>query len=173
MLDDAAAWSGTSDPSVSLSPYTRERLELARDTERLELIGGGWVESVERVAEYVVQAGRGGVVARPAPPIMATGFTGSLQLLREHFIWDETGRPVLASDDENGPRRRASSSSGRACANEGMVFCYIYKFRQRFAVVAAALGEHLRLRPRAARSLSRQRDVSRRSFLLRRRSVPC
>ncbi len=144
VLDDAAAWElETSDPSVSLSPYTRERLELARDTGRLELIGGGWVESVERVAdEYVVHGAEGASWRTPAPPIMATGFTGSLQLLREHFTWDETGRPVLASDDES-TETPGLFVVGPSLRHEGMVFCYIYKFRQRFAVVAAALGERL------------------------------
>jgi thioredoxin reductase len=146
VLDDAAAWElETSDPSVSLSPYTRERLDLARDTGRLELIGGGWVEAVERAGdEYLIHGAEGAVWRTPAPPILATGFTGSLQLLRDLFTWDETGRPVLTSDDES-TETSGLFVAGPSLRHEGMVFCYIYKFRQRFAVVAAAIGERLGL----------------------------
>lgn len=34
---------------------------------------------------------------------------------------------------------------GPQVRHEGVIFCFIYKFRQRFAVVAAAIGERLGL----------------------------
>ncbi len=146
VLDDAAAWElETSDPSVSLSPYTRERLDLALETGRLELVGDAWVEGVERVADgYRIDGGEGQTWHSSAPPILATGFVGSLDLIRDHFAWDEMQRAMLTEDDES-TETPGLFVVGPSIRHEGVIFCYIYKFRQRFAVVAAAIGERLGL----------------------------
>ena len=146
VLDDEAAWElETSDPSVSLSPYTRERLETALETGRLTLNGAAWVESVERTADgYLIRDAEGATWATPAPPIMATGFVGSLQLVREHFAWDEAQRALLTDQDES-TETLGLFVVGPSLRHEAIIFCYIYKFRQRFAVVAAAIGERLGL----------------------------
>lgn len=146
VLDGSGRWEQeTSDPSVSLSPYTRERLDGALDTGRLELIGGAVVTEVERHgAGYRVRDVDGDTWETATPPILATGFTGSLQLVREHFAWDEDGDVRLTERDEStltpglfvvGPRVRHGN----------VIFCYIYKFRQRFAVVAEVIGMRLGL----------------------------
>jgi thioredoxin reductase len=146
VLDDAAAWElETSDPSVSLSPYTRERLDLALATGRLELIGDAWVEGVERVADgYRIDGGEGHAWHSSAPPILATGFVGSLDLVRDLFAWDEMQRAILTEDDES-TETPGLFVVGPSIRHEGVIFCYIYKFRQRFAVVAAAIGVRLGL----------------------------
>lgn len=146
VLDDEAAWElDTSDPSVSLSPFTRERLETALETGRLELIGAAWAERVERVAGgYRVRGAEGKAWETPVPPIMATGFVGSLDLVREHFAWDEAQRAVLSEQDES-TETPGLFVVGPSLRHESIIFCYIYKFRQRFAVVAAAIGERLGL----------------------------
>jgi thioredoxin reductase len=146
VLDDAAAWElETSDPSVSLSPYTRERLELALATGRLELIGDAWVERVERVAGgYRIEGREGQRWETPARPILATGFVGSLDLIRDRFAWDEMQRAILTEDDES-TETPGLFVVGPSLRHERLIFCYIYKFRQRFAVVAAAIGERLGL----------------------------
>ncbi|MFN8514974.1 MAG: NAD(P)/FAD-dependent oxidoreductase [Chloroflexia bacterium] len=146
VLDDAAAWElETSDPSVSLSPYTRERLDLAMETGRLELVGNAWVENVERTdSGFRVVGGEGASWETPAPPILATGFVGSLDLVREHFAWDEMQRAILTDDDES-TKTPGLFVVGPSLRHEGVIFCYIYKFRQRFAVVAAAIGARLGL----------------------------
>lgn len=146
VLDDAAAWElETSDPSVSLSPYTRERLDLVLETGRLELVGDAWVEGVERVdSGFRIVGGEGASWETPAPPILATGFVGSLDLVREHFAWDEMQRAILTDDDES-TKTPGLFVVGPSLRHEGVIFCYIYKFRQRFAVVAAAIGARLGL----------------------------
>lgn len=48
MLDGAASWERASpDPSIALSPHTRERLAAALATGRLELLGDAAVVAVE------------------------------------------------------------------------------------------------------------------------------
>lgn len=146
VLDSAASWEDAgSDPSLALTPYTRERLDAALETGRLELIGGALVTEVARAGNgYLIRDADGDEWHTAHTPILATGFTGSLDLVRDHFAWDEEGRVRLSERDEStrvpglfivGPQVR----HGRA------IFCYIYKFRQRFAVVAEAIGERLGL----------------------------
>jgi hypothetical protein len=69
---------------------------------------------------------------------------GSLQLVREHFAWDEARRATLTEEDES-TETPGLFVVGPSLRHEAIIFCYIYKFRQRFAVVAAAIGERLGL----------------------------
>jgi putative flavoprotein involved in K+ transport len=146
VLDGEASWEEAgSDPSIALSPYTRERLDQALDTGRLELIGGALVAEVERTGDgYLVRDADGDAWETAIPPILATGFAGSLQLVRDLFAWTEGGHAELSERDES-TRVPGLFVVGPSVRHEGVIFCYIYKFRQRFAVVAAAIGEELGL----------------------------
>jgi putative flavoprotein involved in K+ transport len=146
VLDGEASWEEDgSDPSIALSPYTRERLDAALDTGRLELVGGALVTEVERTKTgYLVRDADGDTWETAQPPILATGFGGSLQLVRDLFEWDERGSAQLSERDES-TRVPGLFVVGPSVRHEGVIFCYIYKFRQRFAVVAAAIGERLGL----------------------------
>ena len=92
------------------------------------------------------------VVHTPQPPVLATGFQGSVAAAASHLFdmasaSDEAkgclaGAPMLTADDEStkvpgvflvGPQVRHGELS----------FCFIYKFRQRFAVVADAICKGL------------------------------
>jgi hypothetical protein len=53
-------------------------------------------------------------------------------------------RAMLTEDDES-TETPGLFVVGPSIRHEGVIFCYIYKFRQRFAVVAAAIGERLGL----------------------------
>lgn len=144
VLDGSGCWENeTSDPSISLSPYTRERLAGALDTGRLELIGGAVVVEVERHgAGYRVRDVDGDTWETATPPILATGFTGSLQLVRDLFAWGEDGDVRLTERDES-TLAPGLFLVGPSVHHGNAVFCYIYKFRQRFAVVAETIGARL------------------------------
>ncbi len=146
VLDREASWEEDgSDPSLTLSPYTRERLDQALDTGRLELIGGALITEVEPTANgYLVRDADGDTWETAQAPILATGFSGSLQLVRDLFGWDERGHAELSERDES-TRLPGLFVVGPSVRHEGVIFCYIYKFRQRFAVVAATIGERLGL----------------------------
>ena len=144
VLDGEASWEEEgSDPSIALSPYTRERLDQAFATERLELIGGALVTEVARTARgYLIRDADGDTWETATPPILATGFTGSLQLVRDLFEWDEGGNVRLSERDES-TRAPGLFVVGPSVHHGSAIFCYIYKFRQRFAIVAEAIGERL------------------------------
>jgi putative flavoprotein involved in K+ transport len=151
VLDGSEPWTFRhGDPSVSLSPFTRERLEVVQG-----LYPGGislLPVHVERVTEeeggYLVHCQGGRVERTTSPPILATGFMSSLGLVAEHFEWDEDGWAKVTEQDEStvapglflcGPSLRHGMAN----------FCFIYKFRQRLGVVAAAIAQRLGADPTA------------------------
>ncbi len=146
VLDGSGRWENeTSDPSVTLSPYTRERLDSAMATGRLELIGSAVVVEAARHGEgYLVRDADGDEWETTTPPILATGFTGSLQLVRDLFAWDEDGEVRLSERDES-TLTPGLFVVGPSVHHGNAIFCYIYKFRQRFAIVAETIGERLGL----------------------------
>lgn len=144
VLDRASSWANTdSDPSISLSPYTQQRLELVYATGRLELINDVSVEAVEPTpGGYAVYSEYQKWVT-PNLPILCTGFKGSLSKLSELFYWSN-GNAVLNEFDESS-RVPGLFVVGPAVRHDELIFCFIYKFRQRFAVVAEAIAQRLGL----------------------------
>ncbi|MGV0025288.1 NAD(P)/FAD-dependent oxidoreductase [Phormidesmis priestleyi] len=144
VLDRSAKWNNIeADPSVSLSPYTRERIASAMITDRIELISDAEVIGVEkREADFRVYDSSGRVWDTPNFPILATGFESSLKPIAHLFEWDQSGHAILSSRDESTvtPGLFVVGSSVR---HGDIIFCFIYKFRQRFAVVADEIGKCL------------------------------
>merc|ERR1711959_34653 len=82
-------------------------------------------------------------------PILATGFKwSSLDYIRNMFYWwdDKFGRPALTDWDESlrtpglflaGPQLRHQRGDAK------FTFCFVYKYRARFAVVACAIADRL------------------------------
>lgn len=132
-----------SDPSVSVSPFTRERVAHVQASGRLELLDGVEVVRVEAGPRRWTITDRAGRSFRTSqPPILATGFETSARLLHELFEWREDGCPVLTEHDES-TRTRGLFLCGPSVRHDRHVFCFVYKFRQRFAVVARTIGERL------------------------------
>jgi putative flavoprotein involved in K+ transport len=141
---DPPPWeSKSSDPSVSLSTYTLDRLRDSSITERIERIGGIDVTQVLLdQSEYVVHSRNGNEFRSHTPPILATGFRGSVSLLADLFTYREDGYPLLTDQDES-TVSPGLFLCGPSVRHENHVFCFIYKFRQRFAVVASTIAERL------------------------------
>lgn len=148
VIDGDASWESTEgDPSLNLSPYTRERLRGARATGCIELIGGAEVAHVERTDKgYVLHDDAGVRWETATPPLLATGFVGSIRLVSDLFDWHAEGHALLTPQDES-TATPGLFLVGPAVRHEKVIFCFIYKFRQRFAVVADAIGARLGLDP--------------------------
>ena len=144
VLDRERPWEKIdSDPSAALSTYTAERLEAACGTRRVELLGNSPVAEVRRRkgGGFLVRTTDGGRYSTPVPPILATGFDTSLVLVKDQFAW-AGGRVNLTADDES------TTTSGLFLVgpqvwHDQVIFCFIYKFRQRFAVVVRAIADRL------------------------------
>ena len=86
----------------------------------------------------------------PQAPLLCTGFGGSVALgpARDLFEWGEkgsgclAGSPLLNEHDES-TKTPGLFLAGPAVRHDSLVFCFVYKFRQRFAVVADAIAQGL------------------------------
>ena len=140
----ATWWSEDPDPSISLSPFSRERLEWAGSTGSLDLIESVDITSVREDGDkWVVQASDGREWPSETRPILATGFKGSLGYLDGLIERNEDGAPVVTEEADESTLVPGLFISGPILEHRGVNFCFIYKFRQRFAVVADAIAQRL------------------------------
>lgn len=159
LLARKSTWDPASphDPSLSLSPYSRQRLYHAMDSGRLEIVFGVNVLAVRcETAGFAVQAEDGRVFTTAHAPILGTGFLrgGGAQVIRNSFDWTPDGRPMLTVNDES-TRMPGLFLAGPQVRQDQRIYCFIYKFRQRFAGVARMIAQHLGLPP-----LEADRDAS-------------
>lgn len=130
-----------SDPSVSLSPYSLKRLEIAYSMGRVELIGEQHVETVKAVKKGYVVESEYEQWFSSTPPILCTGFNSSLKQIAPLFDWTN-GYAALTQEDES-TLTPGLFVVGPSVRHGELIFCFIYKFRQRFAVVGNAIAQRL------------------------------
>ena len=134
-----------SDPSQLLSPFTKERLNSAIDSGRVKLRGGRGVIGVRRNDNgYQLALDNGRVVHCAEKPILASGFVGSASLVRPLFEWQDDEFPLLTENDES-TVTKGLFLVGPQVRQGDIIFCFIYKFRQRFAVVANQIARRMRV----------------------------
>jgi len=150
------------DPSVALSPFTKERLaRIARALpESIKLHGNrDVIEVIREGADYRVLTLDGGSFVSSQPPILATGFdSGIKRQIASFFDWQD-GRPIFSEVDSSTLYPNLFYS-GPSLIHRDSKFCFIYKFRARFGVIAQEIGKRLGL---DTSSLS---DWERRGFLI-------
>ncbi len=146
LLDAETPWERRGpDPSQLLSPFTKARLETAVDSGRVTLRGGDPVIGVRRNgAGWQVAAASGQILDTVEKPILASGFTGSAELIRTLFEWRDDGFPLLNENDES-TLAKGLFLVGPQVRQKDIIFCFIYKFRQRFAVVANQIARRLKV----------------------------
>ncbi|MEM8981825.1 MAG: NAD(P)/FAD-dependent oxidoreductase [Pseudomonadota bacterium] len=134
------------DPSLVLSPYTRERLRAIESSDRLEIIFDVNVTEVTRNEDqtFRVHAKDGRFWDTERQPILGTGFLkgGGARLIKELWSWDEDDHVQLSDVDESmvtpglflvGPQVR----------HDKRIYCFTYKFRQRFSVISKQIATRL------------------------------
>ena len=132
------------DPSEILSPFTRQRLVRALRTYpgRLVLRGNLEVVSVNRLSErYIVETAEGEFFDSEHPPIAAIGFESALMPIRQFFAW-EGSTPQFTEEDES-TLHPGLFYSGPSLVQHHSKFCFIYKFRARFGVIACSIAKRL------------------------------
>jgi thioredoxin reductase len=146
VLDDTAPWDAASpDPSLVLSPYTHGRLRRAQATGRLALVAAGVAGVARENGHYLIHGLDGESWISPTPPVLATGFAGSLGLIHELFDWHEARFYALLNEHDESTKTPGLFVVGPSVRHGNIILCFIYKFRQRFAVVARAIGQRLGL----------------------------
>lgn len=150
LLARKSTWDASSsyDPSLSLSPFTRGRLYEAADTGRLEIIFGADVVEVTTDAAgiYRIRAADGRSWDEHEPPILGTGFVkgGGARQIADLWEWNDEGRIVVSGVDES-TRAPGLFLVGPQLRHEQRIYCFIYKFRQRFGPIAAHIAAQMGL----------------------------
>ena len=146
LFDTGCPWKDeSSDPSIAMSTYSLERMREDWFEKQVELFAHTPVASVLQVdGGFKVKAIDGRVFGTEVPPLLAGGFDGSHKLVADLFEQREDGFPVLSEHDES-TVASGLFLCGPAVRHENHVFCFIYKYRQRFAVVAKAIATSLGL----------------------------
>ncbi len=126
----------TSDPSKILSPYTYPKYSKIRHSPLYtEVIGT--VKSVsKRENVYLLQLEDGTVIKTESRPICATGFSLVRPPIVELVTYREDGNPLLHEESDEFFGHQNIYLSGPSVRHDNHIFCFIYKFRQRFGVIA-------------------------------------
>ncbi|ANS74431.1 monooxygenase [Paenibacillus yonginensis] len=163
IIDRGVKWldKDSSDPSMELSPFTKDRVKALDAGAKIDFAGGlevQWVEPDEQ-GGFVVYAedmeGTSRLFKTAASPILATGFKGSLGLIESLLERGEDGQILLSQVDES-TRTPGLFVSGPSVVHQHLKLCFIYKFRQRFAVIAGVMAERLGLSTEALENYRRK-----------------
>jgi len=132
VIDPTAPWGRReSDSSYGLSPYTLDRVAELKASGKVTFVD----ERAETITSTTVTTQSHTIDVSQCPPIDATGFDISKSLAGQLFEFDDEGMPNITENDES----TAFSNVflvGPHVAHGNAIFCFIYKYRQRFAVVA-------------------------------------
>ena len=144
VLGRGAPWlDGGKDPSRSLSPYTQQRLDTFRRCLSITLLPDVDVIALEPAGSGAhILAADGRSWLSDGPPVLATGFVGGTKRVSQWFEYGEDGAPLLTGQDES-TAMPGLFLVGPEVSHQGHLFCFIYKFRQRFAVVARAIAARM------------------------------
>mgnify|MGYP001792225405 CR=1 FL=1 len=144
VLDRGAPWlDGDKDPSRALSPYTLQRLAEVRQEREITLLPDADVIALEEEGDGIrILAGDGRSWLSAGAPVLATGFGSGTGPVSGWFEYDNFGLPMLTGEDES-VAQPGLFLVGPEVSHNGHLFCFIYKFRQRFAVVARAIAERM------------------------------
>lgn len=128
-----------SDSSYFLSPFTRQRFNDVQN--QIEVINASIAEIRPEEDGVVLKTADNKSFLSPTSPINCTGFSTSLSLVKDLFDFTD-GHVQLNKYDEStlcpnlflvGPQVRHAEA----------IFCFIYKFRQRFGIVGETLSERI------------------------------
>jgi len=142
VVDGSTPWDAGrgSDPSFRLAPRTRIRLKAALATGRLALIGAHATRIKRDGDDWLASLDDGSRVRADSRPIAATGYGPGLGPVDHLFERRADGWPELDDDDQS-TIAPGLFLTGPAVRHGGLKFCFVYKFRQRFAHVARIIGE--------------------------------
>ena len=144
VFDSACPWGEeTSDPSVALSTYSFERMTASNFGERVKLHGETKVIKVEHSdGVFSLLTSDGQTFTSTSPPLLASGFDGSHKFVSHLFEQREDGFPLLNENDCS-TTTDGMYLCGPSVRHDGHIFCFIFKYRQRFGIVARSIAESL------------------------------
>lgn len=134
----------TSDSSYSLSPFTRDRIK-----EVIDHISYHKETRVKKVefdnGKYIVTTTDNAIFTSSNKPINCTGFNSSLILVKDLFEFNDK-YPLLKEFDES-TRIKNLFLAGPQVKHGNALFCFVFKYRQRFALVAEEISRRIGIAP--------------------------
>ena len=135
------------DPSIALSPYTQERLREEMKKELIQIRTNITVVKVSQDSKnYIVTLQSGESLQTKSKPLLATGFKTSTVVIENLFERTDNG-DVLLTDKDELTQTSNIFLVGPMVHHADIIFCFIYKNRMRFAVVAAEIASRLGFDP--------------------------
>ena len=136
------------DPSRSLSPRTLDRLrELLRTSDKaknLDLVKNTDVRHIEECEGWWTLRDQDDIPSvSKTRPILANGFHSGLGPVERLFDYDKNGLPVFSEEADESTLVPGLFYSGPALVHRNALFCFIYKFRARFGVIALEIATRL------------------------------
>lgn len=135
----------SSDPSRALSPFTVDRLKdvLLNASGTVRFYKNADIVEVARSGDtYFIMDEEGEPFEISTPPILCTGFNGGLGPVASLFE-DEKGRVAFTEEADESPILPNLFYSGPLLQHRQAIFCFIYKFRARFGIIARTIAERL------------------------------
>ena len=136
------------DPSRSISPRTLDRLrdilQSPEKSKKLELFKNSDICSIEESQGWWTLLDQDEIPSVSyTRPILANGFHSGLGLVESLFRHDENNLPVFSEEADESTSTPGLFYSGPALVHRNSLFCFIYKFRARFGVVAREIANRL------------------------------
>jgi thioredoxin reductase len=136
------------DPSLALSPYSRERLREMETSDALEIVYDADVVKVtlDNKGEFRINGADGRHWEAKVPPVLGTGFLkgGGARWIADLWEWSDEGHIRLSPMDESTLTPGLFLVGPQVRHDQG-IYCFIYKFRQRFGLIAREIAERLAL----------------------------
>lgn len=133
------------DPSRALSPFTIDRLKdvLLNAPGTIRFYKNANIVEVTKTGDgYILVDEEGEPFEVSTPPILATGFLGGMGPVSSWFE-DENGRIAFTEEADESPSLPNLFYSGPLLQHRQSLFCFIYKFRARFGIIARTIAERL------------------------------
>ena len=133
------------DPSIRLSPFTRQKYFAIKADPSLD----GEIQIYQHISIKEIRSMPKGyhmittdhrILESESRPILCTGFMNGANVLAPNLFQRQAGELQLNEFDES----TLSSNAfliGPSVRNQNVIFCYIYKFRQRFAMIAEEIAK--------------------------------
>jgi putative flavoprotein involved in K+ transport len=135
------------DPSRSLSPRTLDRVRNILENRprygEIEFIRNANICRVEQEKNWWVLYDQDELpLVSHTQPILANGYAGSLGLVTDHFE-QISGYSVFSESCDESTKTPGLFYSGPELTHRSSMFCFIYKFRSRFGLIAREIATRL------------------------------
>ncbi|MEM1259661.1 MAG: NAD(P)/FAD-dependent oxidoreductase [Bacteroidota bacterium] len=125
----------TSDPSKVLSPYTYYKYHSIKGSRHYSEIQGEVTDVTKKGNLYQIELRDKTIIDAENTPICATGFSLVKEPIEEFITYRADGSPKLRQESDEFFGHRNIYLSGPSVRHDNHIFCFIYKFRQRFGVI--------------------------------------